>query len=1022
MLLCRRMIPCPRFLIFLLAIAVLGGCVWSQPPSARQSIVPPVQIRSASTSAASGELVLTDEGLWAYVPERDASDGDAWKPGQLVGFVAEDARHPSHLYTVVLNRSWGVLLQRLDAGDVEPRAQATGELVGIDSTDELRRWGVCRGRDAEVSSNECIRTRDTARDHSRAWRLYSVSKALRLDVTPHSEWGMSLPVSVNGIAQEGRALVDDRAAGGEWIAVPARRDPTPLLHARVGLDASCSELDLDDSLQPLDVFEAAELPASGHPADIEAAAVRTGADVLIECSAEQITLYIPSLYRPMWRAGTKMAAGIAFGALEPVAIPTRSAATRRTLALFGAALGTSSAAAADYYLGRALSQLPDERARGLLALEFMQIPSAAGRPEAALRAGRISTSDAWHTGNRPDFVLGRAWVSAALGLQAEYSEAMNRLVELSELEEHERARLWVTWVQLREALTRASSRGINGPLAFYEEQRLPKWLDAADLLVASRDADSNAADGSAIDQALRADAAEACADASTCLPDIYGRNFAAILESVDERGVDTIVDALSSTAIGAWRPGFRLSALLSNVDGAPGLSATQRLSVGAAMMPLVHPDMRADLFEALVAAGAEAMRAGRTSGEQVGSDQIGSNQTGSNQIDSSQICVEVDGAPHSVARLATLDDTASSDPTLPATRWLISAALPAACESPQAFADTLAAGLGDHPRLATRAAPLLEAVASAAAGPERTALLRRFAEFTAEHEKGAACKRWNLALSVSHARVGKLEQADAHLARAINCGGRNAELEETQDLLMAYLRFEKSAKIPDDASAHTRRTIATVVRHQPAEDAPTSCFGLLPVDYRLEHFVDPEVSALAVAMPERPPSELMLETASDSTARGIASLVVARRFLAQGRPSPAAEALMEARRNFERVQNQVGLRRVRFFEEVVFGDDLASFAPGHDEASTGQPRRPDKAPSLARVDRIDAAGWSALLRAGHAAEILDALEQPGVDWTPSALRAGVAASLVVRSEEQTAELLRYGSGQSSLESLCRSAN
>ncbi|MFW6057670.1 MAG: hypothetical protein ACOC9W_02330 [Persicimonas sp.] len=969
--------------------------------------MPPVEVRAPSASADSGKLMLSDEGLWAYVPERGAPDDLSWEAGQLVGFVAEDARHPSHLYTVVLDRSWGVLLQRLDAGDVEPRTTAKGELVGIDSTDDLRRWGVCRGKGTEISSNDCIETRDNARQNPRAWRLYSVSNALRLDVTPHSEWGMSLPVSVDGLLHEDRALVDERAADAEWIAVPARRDSTPLLHARVGLDASCSELDLDDSLQPLDVFEAATLPASDHPVDIEAAAVRTGADVLIECSDEQITLYIPSLYRPLWRAGTEVAAGISFGTLEPVVVPTRSAAARRTLGLFGAAVGTGSAAAADYFLERALGELQDERARHLLALEFMQIPSAAGRPEAALRAGRRSASGAWHTGNRPDFVLGRAWVSAALGLQAEFSELMNRLVELSEQEEHHRARLWLTWGQLREALTHTSTRGINGPLTYYEDHDLPKWLEAADLLVASGDGESEPPSESALQRAFRADAAEACADALTCLPDIYGRNFAAILSGLDERGVDTIASALASTATGAWRPGFRLPDLLANFDDSPGLSARQRLSLGAALMAFAPRGSRAELFEVLVAASAEAIRAGRS---------------GSDRVNGDRACVEADGAQHSVGRLAALEATASSDPVLPATRWLISTALPAACESSQAFADTLAEGLGDHPELATHAAPLLEAVASGAEGPERMALLRRFADFAAEHENGAACKRWNLALSVSNARVGRLEQAESHLARAINCGGRDAELAKTQQLLVAYLRFEKSAKIPDDTSADIRRGLAGVVRHQPAEDAPTSCFGLSPMDYRLEDFVAAEVGALAVAMPERPPNELMLETASDSSARGIASTVVARRFLAQGRPSPAAEALIEARANFERVQNRVGLRRVRFFEEVVFGGDLTSFSPDDgDESSSERPRTP-KAPSLARVDRIDAAGWAASLRAGHATDILDALGQPDVDWTPSALRAAVAASMVVRSEEHTAELLRYGSGQSSLESLCRSTH
>lgn len=168
------------------------------------------------------------------------------------------------------------------------------------------------------------------------------------------------------------------------------------------------------------------------------------------------------------------------------------------------------------------------------------------------------------------------------------------------------------------------------------------------------------------------------------------------------------------------------------------------------------------------------------------------------------------------------------------------------------------------------------------------------------------------------------------------------------------------------------------------------------MNYDLKAYVHPDIAALAVAMPAPAPDDLALETSSRLTGGGIASMRVARRLLSAGRATPAAKALLEAHDAFARVGHQVGLRRVKFLEDVVFDGDLAAFVGADDKAAKAHhaTKRP-KAIALDHPGRLTSKQWARALRQGQAQHILAVLAAHTDLHASAATRAGLAAALIV---------------------------
>jgi hypothetical protein len=949
----------------------------------------PYRVTDVSKKSTLGNLMLTDKGLWSFIHARGSQSAPDFKQGALVAFLPHKPGAPSHLFGVVLSRSWGVIMQRLDGQQVAT-GDIDGELVPLVHDAQLRRWGICRGTDAEVVGNACLE----AGAPTTAWRIFRTDANARLSVA--TEWGLAAPIRTDGLVHGRRAVVRAEAVKAGWVAVPTRTGSPDVAHARVLLEPDCPELDTSQSLQPLEILRG-DASFGTHPADIEAAAIASGADVLVRCTDEVMTIAAPTLYRPLLTVDGSSVRGTPLGAMHPFSISRDPDARQlgQATVFLAAALSTGAVLAADLYLEQALVAAPNDELAARLAVDLMQVPSSAGRPEVAIRAGREASKGAWHRQNSASFVLGTAWALAALGQPRAHVEAMNRVQELAESSERstdsQQMRLWLSWSGFRDELNTSSNRGKNAAIGYYKDQGLSKWLEAAEILAGWSEArtQSHADTTSGVHKAF-SPSPQGCKELQTCKLDVYGRNFASFVDRIGSGDPRRLIDQLSTLSVAALRPGFRLSALDANT-----FRPEWAVAFRAAAIPLLAPKTRKHGFEALTA---EVARAWRQQGT----------------------CLEISVADELVGRLDSRRHREGGDPVLAATSWLLSDGLTTACESPAAFVASLEAGLSRQPQLATYAGPLFEALTSKATDNERSMLLRQLADFTAEHEKGSACKRWNLALAVSRANVGQLTEAESDLSRAINCEARGEEAyEETEQLLIAYLRFEKSASLAEDLGTEVRARLEALVRR--ATGGPDSgssaggdkqvCLGLLPLDYRLEHFVHPDVASLAVAMPEPPTDDLELETSSKTVARGAASLVVARRLLGEARPGEAARALGEAHQAFKRIEHIVGLRRVSFLESVVFDGDLDAFLSKEEPESGTELDLSSENPS--------AADWARALRSGKAREVLDATKNGADVATDHGLKAALAASLLVQSEDLSVELWRGGSGRTSFDTLCR---
>lgn len=707
----------------LIAAFVLAGCAWWQPPSARDAMLPAYEVTAPFHKEGAGQLMLTQEGMWAFVHGANADGDRALERGQLVGFLPPTHGEPAHLFAVVLVRSWGALLQRLDARTLASD-KSTGTLVPLKNDAQLRRWGLCRGTGAHVGDAACL----AKADPTLAWHLFRIDKRSRLAVTDQDAWGLTPPVHTDGIVQAGRAVVREKRLANGWVAVPVRTAHPGARHARVVLQKSCPPIDLSESLQPVEQVRADfELPA--EPVSTEETAIKYGADALVSCSADTISVAVPTLFRPLLSAGAGAAYGVPYGAMRPLVVSSQDARARRAVILLGAALGTGSALSADFYLEDALEAAPEADQSVRLALDLMQVFAAAGRPEQGLRAGREAARDAWHLENKPAFVLGRGWVYAAIGKRDRYADSTSRLSDLAGLPENQDVRLWLAWNALRDSAAGRASHDGNGALDYFRKEELQDWLEATKALNGQK-----LEPGYERLARVRTSADDACANSKDCQLDVYGRNFAALLARTHSPAdAERLVRQLTSTAVAAVRPGFTLNA----VDAAK-LSPTSAVAVDAALTPLLAPAERVDAFDRIVGQAAEAMRSdGR--------------------------CLKIPGAQFIDARLAATSAGDDASATR-AVRWLVASALPAACESPTRFADSLESALGPNRALAQRVAPLLEALTERAPKDEHLALLRRFADFTAKHERGAACKRWNLALAVSEASGERLDQAAKALA------------------------------------------------------------------------------------------------------------------------------------------------------------------------------------------------------------------------------------------------------------------
>lgn len=998
-------------LVLMLSALNAAGCAWSQAPTQSEALIAPYKINGRTDKLDAGQLLLVDKGLWAFLPQASAKKDFVFKPGELVGFLPQKRHASAHVYSVVLVRSWGALLQRLDSQPITG-TELRGEFVPINNDPTFRQWGLCRGT-GDVGAASCIKEASP----STQWRIFRTDTLGNI-VTPELDaWSDTLPIQSAGVLIGERSVMHrspDAADSNHWLAIPAHRPQrsraqnTPIIpHARVAMQAHCPRIDLSQSFQPLEVFTS-EINAPKDAIDTSMAAIRTGADVLVRCKGDTIWVDIPTLYRPIMAVADTSAQGISYGAMEPIALKGAPEELQRATILMGAALATGSTFIADFYLQEALRAAPKASEAGALGLKFMQVFAAAGRPEAALRSGLQAASGAWHLDNNPQFVLGRTWVDAALGDARAYSDDVSRLSKLAENPDHRDIRLWLAWSVIRADALKTSGRSVRGALSYFDNAGLLRWIQAANQIVSpslrielKKEHDAVLLDGLGLlsqPVATRADG-KPCADAGVCQLDVYGRNFAARLDALRAAPSEVLFNALlrdlAQVSKSELRPEFE-----SQAHNFEGFSATEELAIHAALMPVTPEDARARSFDALIAAASGAVK-------------------------SDGNCIEIPGADIIARRLAPDARKASPAqlPHLGATHWLVSDAFEAACHSPMDFARSLEASLGHDETMARRMIPLLTALSEHSTPEARAQMLRQVADFSAQHKTGAACTRFNLALAYSNATAGHLDVAAKNLAKTVNCAADDSEkYAASQRLLNAYIQFETSAQLPAGLPEKTREALLELTRATPTSHAAPTCFGLEGLPYQLASYLHPDIVALAVSLSEPEEDDLALETSSRSLQRAIAAMQVAQRYLAEGQPAPAADSLLDARAAFARINHQVGLRRVAFLAQTIYGSDLESYRAAQNAAAEATPRRTSKrAPvSLSAPEKLSAADWSIALQQGQAEQIVAIFKAQKRPQTPESARALTAAKLLRAADDASAlPPQTLGVDASALEALCQ---
>ncbi|MFB6352305.1 MAG: hypothetical protein ABEK29_11095, partial [Bradymonadaceae bacterium] len=228
---------------------------------------------------------------------------------------------------------------------------------------------------------------------------------------------------------------------------------------------------------------------------------------------------------------------------RPVLLETSKPSVRTLAAAALAHLAAGDPSTADFATEQAIRR--GERGRNdRLLLGGMQIAAAAGRAEAGYRRGqRASTAD-WNRDNNPMYLLGRAAADAAIGKSRRFYATRKSATKAAQRLEAEQLIGWLEWAgRLRKAVTgelsRADVRRLAGDTTGPDAAL---WGAATTLLATRQDvpmaplklgaATERSVNLEALSAGLRGrEVADRCPEGADCPFDVYGRRFAAAIDT-----------------------------------------------------------------------------------------------------------------------------------------------------------------------------------------------------------------------------------------------------------------------------------------------------------------------------------------------------------------------------------------------------------------------------------------------------------------------------------------------------------
>lgn len=897
---------------FALGIVFLTcSCRYGLPPEPSESLVKPIAVVAPLLNEDEGQLLLLEDGMWAWRGRDDQTTDQGPDVGELVVFEDLDSAW-RHYFGVVRVQKWGLVMQRLDTLDVRPHTRGTLKPLSLSAASNVH---ICSGVGPIEADDACLLSAQPAT----RWDVYRLDSKTRVEIRDPDRGSMPVARSATVWAGARAQVFEGRtptAEGDAWVAFPARSTRRPARPTVLASDA-CGPLESVSS----DVVRG-DLDAHTFLA-IESAAIEYGVDAIVRCDDGSMSVAVPGIHRAGLPQSDPRLEIASMLTLEPIEISGEPEASG--LAIDGLAhLGAGDAHTAEFLIERSLEGLDDARD---FQLRSADVAASTGRPEVALRRAVWATRTAWNPEANPFRKLARAHIRVALGLQGSTLAELREVASLASSSGDTQLTAWLAWLELKRQL----SKGASG-----------KKLQLDDLL--SRSKGNAFAPWRAL---FKAEVArKRSAEALESLRDEFDTQSASALWTAYNGTLTTLecptgcsVDALSRR-LGSLVESATVSDIVEAIERAPRADRVLRLHVDdevfdrlgelppeaqvriwTAIHGVIPVDQEPEVEDRLVAATSALV----------------------------SLCHEIDLRFLARATTANFTDRPRRD-RLESLHWLSTKGLEAACSGSEAL--LAAARSEDGSPVALGWDPtghLFEALLATESTPDGyRKTLANAAEYAIEIGGGERCVAWNLALGASFAQSGRLEPAQRWTSRASRCDS-NA-FRDSYAVLAGYLNFEQSGHIPRGLDESAVRVLRRVLNQD--FDSP-ACVGVLPTSYDIVSALHPELASMAkrARMKRRPPQELELVKSSDSLFEAREALEAARTAILSGDAVAAFTSLKAAHDDYSRLENLPGIARTSFLIEELF-DGRKTYVEDEDRRPAARSQRASWHLRRGQVDQL----------------------------------------------------------------------
>ena len=407
------------------ALVFVASCSWSVPPDRSDAIIRPMRVSTASVEdAQETDLYLAPSGLWIW---RDDQAAAHLRPGRLLAIIEPDDH--GHLFAVVLTRSWGAMLQKIDRNTIKKDLSvATWTVI-----EGAAQWpDACEVTTQGIDPACAARAPEGAR-----WDVFAIAAERRLRVEHEADERRTLPPVWPRAIAERDAQQGSRLVVGAWPARGVAYRHPPMAGGRaevepaVAAHVQCPE-------RPVWRARFDQAVSEDVVAIERIAAQAAGADALVWCPDDgSLVVAAPSAARGWPRA----ARGPMMAHRAPIVVEAR--APDRAIEDVITALAAASrgdVAVATMSLAEALPFIRDRH--GAIAA-ISQLCALAARPGDALWLMQAGVAKTWQPDLDPLYHIAIATVARALGYPRLAMGREQRVADLADSIDDESLAAWL---------------------------------------------------------------------------------------------------------------------------------------------------------------------------------------------------------------------------------------------------------------------------------------------------------------------------------------------------------------------------------------------------------------------------------------------------------------------------------------------------------------------------------------------------------------------------------------------------